>query len=106
MTSKRTSEKDLLSTSANAPVRRKTPAKPRSRRAVTAPETSETPAAEANVDAVVQAPAVAETVVEPAYHEIASLAYSYWEARGYQDGSSEEDWLRAEQALRTRAATA
>jgi hypothetical protein len=28
------------------------------------------------------------------------LAYTYWEARGYQGGSSEEDWLRAEQALR------
>ena len=33
--------------------------------------------------------------------EIARLAYSYWEARGYQGGSPEEDWLRAEQQLRT-----
>jgi hypothetical protein len=31
--------------------------------------------------------------------EIAKLAYSYWEARGYQGGSQEEDWLRAEQEL-------
>jgi len=40
--------------------------------------------------------------------QIAQLAYSYWEARGYQGGSSEEDWLRAEQELRasTSAATA
>ena len=36
----------------------------------------------------------------PAFDEVAQLAYSYWEARGYQGGSSEEDWLRAEQALR------
>ena len=31
--------------------------------------------------------------------EISKLAYSYWEARGYQGGSPEEDWLRAEQEL-------
>ena len=35
--------------------------------------------------------------------EIARLAYSYWEARGCQDGSAEEDWFRAEQELRERA---
>jgi hypothetical protein len=34
--------------------------------------------------------------------EIAALAYSYWEARGYQGGSSEEDWLQAERELRER----
>jgi hypothetical protein len=37
---------------------------------------------------------------DPTFDEIAQLAYSYWEARGYQGGSSEEDWLRAEQELR------
>ena len=31
--------------------------------------------------------------------DIAKLAYSYWEARGFQGGSPEEDWLRAEQEL-------
>ncbi len=31
--------------------------------------------------------------------DIARLAYSYWEARGYQGGSPEEDWLRAEREL-------
>jgi hypothetical protein len=34
--------------------------------------------------------------------QIAALAYSYWEARGYQGGSSEEDWFRAEKELRER----
>jgi hypothetical protein len=34
--------------------------------------------------------------------EIERLAYSYWEARGGQEGSPEEDWLRAEQELRNR----
>ncbi len=35
--------------------------------------------------------------------EIARLAYSYWEARGYQGGSSEEDWSRAQDELRLRS---
>ena len=36
----------------------------------------------------------------PSHEEIAALAYSYWEARDFQGGSPEEDWLRAEQELR------
>lgn len=40
----------------------------------------------------------------PAYDEIAAVAYSYWEARGCQGGSQEEDWLRAEEELRKRHA--
>ena len=35
---------------------------------------------------------------------VAQLAYSYWEGRGYQGGSPEEDWLRAEQELYGRTA--
>ena len=42
----------------------------------------------------------------PAFEDIARLAYSYWEARGYQGGSPEEDWLRAEQELRGHLAGA
>jgi hypothetical protein len=34
--------------------------------------------------------------------EVARLAYSYWEARGRQGGSPEEDWQRAEDELRRR----
>jgi hypothetical protein len=29
-------------------------------------------------------------------HRIAQLAYTYWESRGHQGGSAEQDWLRAE----------
>lgn len=43
-------------------------------------------------------------VAEPQQADIAKLAFLYWEARGYQGGSPEEDWLRAEQELRTRSA--
>jgi hypothetical protein len=38
--------------------------------------------------------------------DIARLAYSFWEARGYQGGSPEEDWLRAEQELNRMVTTA
>ena len=39
--------------------------------------------------------------VEIAPADVARLAHSYWEARGCQGGSPEEDWLRAEQQLRS-----
>ena len=38
-------------------------------------------------------------VYVPTRDEISLLAYSYWESRGYQGGSPEEDWLRAEHEL-------
>jgi DUF2934 family protein len=34
--------------------------------------------------------------------EIARLAYAYWEARGREGGSPEEDWFRAERELTSR----
>lgn len=37
---------------------------------------------------------------------VAQLAHSYWEARGCEGGSPEEDWLRAEQELYGRMAQA
>ena len=53
---------------------------------------------------------VSETVIPPTptivplvtREQIAILAYSYWEKRGYRGGSPEEDWLRAERELRSR----
>ncbi len=46
----------------------------------------------------------AATKYEPTSEEIARLAFSYWEARGRQGGSAEDDWLRAEKELRSRSA--
>ncbi len=43
--------------------------------------------------------AEAAKAVMPSHEEIERLARSYWAARGYQDGSAEQDWLRAEQEL-------
>jgi hypothetical protein len=108
MTRKRTTEKDLIATPAAAPARRKAPAKPRARRTAASPEAAPAPAAEAvaTPSAMMAEPAASVTVLEPTYEEIANLAYSYWQARGCQGGSSDEDWLRAEQELRIRAVAA
>jgi hypothetical protein len=89
MTRKRNEREIVVSSgAAAAPVRRKSPAHKKSAAAM--PETP------SNLSA---APAV-ESVTPPAPAEIAVLAYSYWADRGYQGGSPEEDWLRAEQELR------
>jgi hypothetical protein len=42
-----------------------------------------------------QAPAI------PSREEIARLAEKYWAERGWPEGSPEQDWLRAEQELKT-----
>lgn len=31
--------------------------------------------------------------------EIAALAYKFWLARGFEDGSPQEDWLRAQRKV-------
>jgi len=63
----------------------KAPAKPRK----TAPKKEK----------VVAASRPASKSTMPSRDEIERLARSYWAARGYQDGSAEQDWLRAEQEL-------
>jgi hypothetical protein len=40
------------------------------------------------------------SVEAPSFDDIARLAYFYAEARGFQGGSPEDDWLRAERELR------
>jgi len=39
---------------------------------------------------------------EPSREAIAELAYLYWQARGGQDGSADQDWLEAERELQQR----
>jgi len=53
----------------------------------------------ASVEIPVTAELEASPDASPDREEIASLAYSFWVERGYQGGSPEEDWLRAEQQL-------
>ena len=67
-----------------------------------AAETSENPVVATS--AVELSPLPAESpVTKPTFEEIAQLAYCYWEARGYQGGSPEQDWLRAERELSSAA---
>ena len=66
--------------------------KPRPRR----PKKASLPAETAAV------PVTAQPVLDQT--EIARLAHSYWLERGGQGGSAEDDWHRAEEALRARAA--
>jgi Protein of unknown function (DUF2934) len=47
------------------------------------------------LESTIESPAVTPVTREA----IASLAYSFWEARGRQGGSAEQDWLRAEREL-------
>lgn len=35
------------------------------------------------------------------HDDIATLAFSYWQRRGYQGGSQQDDWNRAERELRS-----
>jgi hypothetical protein len=43
-----------------------------------------------------------DEISAPTHGDIAELAYSYWEARGFQGGSPWEDWFRAEDELKRR----
>ena len=102
MTRKRTSENDLVVSGggAAAPARRKAAARPRALRAA---EPAATLAPAAEPEAVGPRADVASSVYTPSHAEIAALAYSYWEARGYQGGSPDDDWRRAEQELGSRS---
>ncbi len=41
------------------------------------------------------------TPMEPSREQIARLAEQYWAERGWPEGSPEQDWLRAEQELKS-----
>ncbi len=66
-----------------------------------------TPRAVAHATALAKAPPVLKQETPPAEtsadksrsDEVAALAYSYWESRGCEGGSPEEDWYRAEAEL-------
>ncbi len=98
MPKKRTAENEIVVPTAAAPaLRRKSAARTRAKRTV---EVVETPAI-VTEEVVVVAATAANPVSAPTYDEIAKLAYSFWEARGFQGGSQDEDWRRAEEHLRS-----
>jgi len=91
----------VSSGAAAAPVRHKVASPARIKHSPKQPEAP----AQSPLDADIAETAGAQAnagVIQPTYDEIARLAYSYWEARGYQGGCPAEDWTRAEQALRNR----
>jgi len=118
MPSKRVKEKDVV-VSAAVPARHKPATTKRDKRtapvaaaateapATKAPAIQPVPVAAATrsvpVAAVTRSVPVAAVTrpvpVAPSQEEIASLAYSYWVARGYQVCSPEADCLRAEEEL-------
>ena len=85
------------------PARRKAPAKPRAKRTAVPVEPASTTAETVESDAP---RAEAVPLAQPSHEEIARLAYAYWEERGCQGGSADEDWVRAEQTLLAAAASA
>lgn len=98
MTRKRVSENQVVMSSAAAPARRKS-ASPKRVSRPAAVEATIAPASEPEVQPVALAAAV--VMPAPSFQDaVARRAYSYWEARGYQGGSPEADWLRAEHELR------
>jgi hypothetical protein len=103
MARKRISEPEIaVSPSAGAaPVRRKTAVTRKKHTPVTS--VAEPLSEPASADVAFTSPA---PVYRPTHQEISALAYSYWVARGYQDGSPEEDWLRAERELSLAAEAA
>ena len=95
MSKKRVTASESTTTGGTAPARARKHA-PAKHSSATA---SESPAsiAPAAITATIAETTPSHSVVT--FDEIAKLAYSYWEARGYQGGSEEEDWLRAEREL-------
>jgi hypothetical protein len=79
------------SAAAAAPARAAKPRAPR----VKAAQHSKTVSAEP-----VSIPAAQPVSAENPHDAIARIAYSLWEARGYEEGSPVEHWLRAEQKYR------
>jgi Protein of unknown function (DUF2934) len=105
MTRKRVSENQVVASgAAAAPARRKS-ASPRRVSRTAATEAATAPPSEpeiqpASLAVAVVMPAAVITPAQSFQDAVARLAYSYWEARGYQGGSPEADWLRAEQKVR------
>ena len=100
MARKRVSESSVVMSGAGvAPARRK-PADPKRGIRTAAVEK---PSAKLRTKEPVKAAATVAATSTASFEEaVARLAYSYWEARGCQGGSPEEDWTRAEQELRAR----
>ena len=107
MTTKRTTENELVVSGTAAAAPRRKPARPRAKHSAPPAEAlvASVPAVEAAEPALASPTPVESIIVtQPSREEVARLAYSYWEARGCQGGSPAEEWLRAESEIRLAAA--
>jgi Protein of unknown function (DUF2934) len=102
-----TSEINSAAGAAASPVRADKTSKPIAKRATSTKHSATkttaiaaTPVCEEAETAM--APMVNGGIVEIDREEVAKLAYLYWEARGGQGGSPENDWIRAEEELKNR----
>jgi hypothetical protein len=93
MARKTNSEKNVVSSGTDAK-------RPRRKAAAPRPKHSAVLASETETTTIVSDVIMVDGVAGPSQDQIARLAYLYWLDRGCQNGSAEEDWLRAEQALR------
>ena len=99
MAIKRVSEKKLVVSPGAAKA-------PSARKAAPSKRTARSTAPDSSISSTTQTPSTsvfgneaALAVLDAPREAVAALAYSYWVARGCEDGSPEEDWLRAEREL-------
>ena len=96
---KKTTEAEVSPVAATEQPKRKRTATPKSTAAATPkPATAASHKHTSKKTAPQESPSE-QPVTVISHEEIAQLAYSYWEARGFAPGSPEEDWLRAEREL-------
>ncbi len=69
-------------------------------RAVKSTDARERSKAQTNKTVESDHPVGIQAPLQPDHEEIAQRAYTYWQSRGSQDGSADDDWLRAENELR------
>ena len=94
MASKKTSGNDLVLSGGSAAAPARSVSSRRGKRTVSTSVTGPASSGSVTPQSV--------TTYAPTHTQIAQLAYTFWEARGYVSGSPEEDWTRAEQQLLTR----
>jgi hypothetical protein len=102
MTRKRNTESEIVVSSSGpsaVPARRKASSRARAKYVASPAEAPAVAEPQVTTPQAVDGPT---TTSDPTHQEIALVAYLYWEARGCQGGSAEEDWLRAEHELRNR----
>ena len=98
MAKKQTTLKETASEASSARV-----AKPRTPRVKTAQHSKVVSSEPVAIQATYNSASEIHVPSESPHAVISEIAYSYWEARGYDHGRHLEDWFRAEHEFRQRA---